>query len=83
MKWVIVRPGSLSNKTPAEMGNIVMRGEDTLFGLPSDPGTAISRDSVAEVLVEALLQPAADDKVFEIVASPEAAAVSPKQWFLQ
>ena len=40
MKWVIVRPGGLSNKTPAEMGNVVVRGEDQLFGRPSDPGAA-------------------------------------------
>ena len=38
MKWVIVRPGGLSNKTPAEVGNIVVRGEDKLFGRKSDPG---------------------------------------------
>lgn len=83
MKWVIVRPGGLNNKAPAEVGNVVVRGEDMLFGLPSDPGTSISRDSVAEVIVEALLQPAANNRVFEIVASSETPAVSPKQWFLQ
>ena len=38
MKWVIMRPGGLSNKTPEEMGNVVVRGEDQLFGRPSDPG---------------------------------------------
>ncbi len=38
MKWVIVRPGGLSNKTATEVGNIVVRGEDQLFGRQSDPG---------------------------------------------
>jgi hypothetical protein len=36
---------------------------------------------VAEVLVQALLQPAASNKVVEIVASPTAAATSPDSWF--
>ena len=44
-------------------------------------GTSISRYSVAEVLIEALLQPAADDKVFEIVASSEEPSVPPQEWF--
>ena len=44
-------------------------------------GTAISRDSVAEVLIEALLQPAADNRVIEIVASSAEPSVPPQDWF--
>lgn len=40
------RPGGLSNKPPAEVGNLILGKEDTLFGRPSDPGKDISRDLV-------------------------------------
>ena len=49
MNWVIVRPGGLSNKTPAEVGNIVVRGEDQLFGRPSDPGAEHALQTNASV----------------------------------
>lgn len=58
-----------------------MGAEDSLFGLPEDPGREISRDTVASVLIEAALQPAADGKVVEIVASKSAVEVPPLQWF--
>ena len=32
---------------PSEVGNLIITGEDTLFGLPSDPGRAISRQTVS------------------------------------
>ena len=32
LSWVIVRPGGLSNGSPGEVGNLVLRGEDQLFG---------------------------------------------------
>lgn len=32
LSWVIVRPGGLSNASPGEVGNLVLRGEDQLFG---------------------------------------------------
>lgn len=41
------RPGGLSNKPPAEVGNLIVGKEDTLFGRPSDPGKDISRDLVS------------------------------------
>jgi len=36
------------------MGNLIVRGEDTTFGLETDPGREISRDAVAAVCVQAL-----------------------------
>ena len=59
----------------------IISGEDTLFGLPEDPGREISRDTVAAVLVEAALQSAADSKVVEIVASRDADEIPPAKWF--
>jgi hypothetical protein len=48
LTWTIVRPGGLSNEPPAEVGNLVVGKEDTLFGLPDDPGRAVSRDTVSD-----------------------------------
>lgn len=46
LRWTIVRPGGLKSEAAAEVGRLVTSGEDTLFGLDSDPGRAISRDTV-------------------------------------
>ncbi|GBF98458.1 hypothetical protein Rsub_11103 [Raphidocelis subcapitata] len=79
--WTIVRPGGLASAAPEEVGNLIVSGEDTLFGLDTDPGRQISRDTVAEVLVAALLDPAARGRVVEIVASPSAPALPRERWF--
>lgn len=41
-----MRPGGLSNDAPEAVGRLVVAGEDSLFGLPDDPGREISRDTV-------------------------------------
>ena len=41
------RPGGLKNDPPSEVGNLILRNEDTLFAKKSDPATAISRDTVS------------------------------------
>lgn len=81
LNWTIVRPGGLSNDPPAKVGNLIVGKEDTLFGLDTDPGREISRDTVAEVLVAALQQPSADNKVVEIVSNLSAPPLSPDQYF--
>lgn len=45
--WTIVRPGGLSNEPPERVGGLVVGAEDTLFGLPGEPGREVSRDSVS------------------------------------
>jgi uncharacterized protein YbjT (DUF2867 family) len=65
LSYTIVRPGGLKNEDNAD--KIVMASADTLFE------GSIPRTKVAEVCVEALFQPAAKNKVVEIVAKPEAA----------
>lgn len=47
MDWTVVRPGGLSNDQPEKVGNVVVSGEDTLFGVAGDPGREISRDTVS------------------------------------
>lgn len=81
LDYTIVRPGGLSNEPEATVGGLIVRGEDTTFGLPDDLGREISRDTVASVCVEALFQNNASNKVVEIVASPNVAATKPETWF--
>ena len=77
----MVRPGGLSEDDPAAVGNLIVRSEDTLLGTDSDPGRRISRQTVADVCVEALRQAAAANRVFEVVASPSAPVQPPSTWF--
>ena len=81
LDYTIVRPGGLSNEPESVTGPVIVRGEDTTFGLPTDPGREISRDTVAAVCVEALFAKNASNRVVEIVASPDAPKTSPDTWF--
>jgi uncharacterized protein YbjT (DUF2867 family) len=63
MTYTIVRPGGLKNEDNAD--GIVMAGADQLFD------GSIPRAKVAQVCVEALVQPSAQNKVVEIVAKPD------------
>jgi len=77
--YTVVRPGGLSNDPPT--GGIVASGADTLFGNDSDPGREISRDTVAEVAIEALFQANADNKIVEIVGSKSGSGTPKDVWF--
>jgi uncharacterized protein YbjT (DUF2867 family) len=65
LAYTVVRPGGLKNDDNTE--GIVMSNSDTLFD------GSIPRTKVAEVCVEALFQPAARNKIVEIVAKPDVA----------
>jgi len=69
LDWGVLRPGGLSSEPAAAVGAPVLSGEDTLMGRPSDPGTAVSRDTVAAVLVAMIGAPGGGGKVVELVAS--------------
>jgi uncharacterized protein YbjT (DUF2867 family) len=75
LTYTIVRPGGLKNEDNTD--SIVMQGADTLFD------GSIPRQKVAQVSVEALLEPAARNKIVEIVAKPEAASKSFAELFQQ
>lgn len=66
LSYTIVRPGGLKNEDNSDA--IVMRGPDNLFD------GSIPRQKVAQVCVEALLQPQAKNKIVEVVAKPDAPA---------
>jgi len=81
LDWTIVRPGGLSNAAPEEVGNLYVSKEDTLFAGKESPGRSVSRESVAQVMVESLVQSGASNKVVEIVAGKQVEASSPDKWF--
>ncbi|KAK9830289.1 hypothetical protein WJX72_010823 [[Myrmecia] bisecta] len=68
--YTIVRPGGLLNepRQGQPTGGVVMEGPAT-FGLPPKrtPSGPILRSQVAEVCIEALVEPAASNKVVEVV----------------
>jgi len=64
LSYTIVRPGGLKNQDNSD--RIVMAGADRLFE------GSIPRTKVAQTCVESLFQPAAQNKIVEIVAQPDA-----------
>jgi uncharacterized protein YbjT (DUF2867 family) len=68
LTYTIVRPGGLKNEDNPD--SVVMQNADTLFD------GSIPRQKVAQVCVEALFEPAARNKIVEIVAKSEAPAKS-------
>jgi uncharacterized protein YbjT (DUF2867 family) len=66
LTYTIVRPGGLKNEDNSDP--IVMQGADTLFD------GSIPRQKVAQVCVEALFEPASQNKITEIVAKADATA---------
>ncbi|MBW4591450.1 MAG: NAD(P)H-binding protein [Brasilonema angustatum HA4187-MV1] len=68
LSYTIVRPGGLKNEDNSNQ--IVMQSADTLFE------GSIPRQKVAQVSVEALFEPAAKNKIVEIVAQENVPAKS-------
>lgn len=73
LTYTIVRPGGLQNEE--NDSPIVMSSADTLFE------GRIPRTKVAQVCVEALFEPAARNKIVEIIAKPDASEKSFEQLF--
>ncbi|MEN9216066.1 MAG: NAD(P)H-binding protein [Gloeomargarita sp. HHBFW_bins_162] len=73
LNYTIVRPGGLLNENIP--GGLVIQGADTLFE------GRIPRQKVAQVCVEALRQPAARQKIVEIITRPEQPESPPERWF--
>ena len=75
LTYTIVRPGGLRNQDSRDP--IVMSSPDTLFE------GSIPRRKVAQVCVESLFQPAAANKIVEIVSRPDAQGMDWEQLFAQ
>lgn len=73
LTYTIVRPGGLTNEGNPQ--SVVMSDADTLFD------GRIPRTKVAQTCVEALFQPAAANKIVEVVAKPEAREKSWEELF--
>lgn len=73
LTYTIVRPGGLKNEDNPDP--VVMSSADSLFE------GSIPRTKVAQVCVEALLQPEAQNKIVEVVARPEASDRSWRELF--
>jgi hypothetical protein len=67
MDYTIIRPGGLKDDTPAVP--ILYGSADTLFG------GSISRDQVAQVVAASCFLPQSNNKIIEIVATPDAVDV--------
>ncbi|GLC67258.1 hypothetical protein PLESTF_000534300 [Pleodorina starrii] len=78
LTYTIVRPGGLKNKLgQGEVaGNIVMEGPGSFGVPPAKKSGSILRSQVAEVCVAALTEPAAANKVVEVIAERGAPAKS-------
>lgn len=74
LKYTIVRPGGLKNED--NQFQIVMESADRLFE------GSIPRTKVAQVCVEALFQPAASNKIVEIIARAETPEKSLEELFV-
>jgi uncharacterized protein YbjT (DUF2867 family) len=81
LTWTVIRPGGLSNDPPSTTGNPLIAGPDTFLGLPEEPGREVSRDTVAEVVVAALTDSAAQNATFELVASLAAPPLARADFF--
>jgi uncharacterized protein YbjT (DUF2867 family) len=69
LTYTIIRPGGLKNQDNED--GIVLSPPDTLFE------GSIPRTKVAQVAVESLFQPAAKNRIFEIIAKP---GVPRREW---
>jgi uncharacterized protein YbjT (DUF2867 family) len=75
LTYTIVRPGGLKNEDNSDA--IIMQSVDTLFE------GSLPRQKVAQVCVEALFEPAARNKIVEIIAKPEASVKTFGELFQQ
>lgn len=73
LTYTIVRPGGLKNED--NDNGVIMRPADTLFN------GSIPRTKVAQVCVDALLQPEANNKIVEIIAEEDAPERSMEELF--
>lgn len=68
LPYTIVRPGWFDYNQPDQHHLVLLQGDRRWAGDPSDG--VVARQQIAEVLVAALTDPAADRKTFELVAEP-------------
>ncbi len=71
LPYTIIRAGGLLDQ-PGGQRELIVGKDDTLLSHPPDGiSPSIPRADVAEVTVQALLEPAARDKAFDLISKPE------------
>ncbi|NEQ48633.1 MAG: SDR family oxidoreductase [Leptolyngbya sp. SIO3F4] len=71
--YTIIRAGGLLDQLGGRRELVVSKHDVLLGNPPEDVTTSIPRADVAEVVVQALLEPGARNKAFDVVSKPEAA----------
>ncbi|MFQ4140151.1 SDR family oxidoreductase [Nodosilinea sp. PGN35] len=71
LDYTIIRAGGLQDQPGGKRELLVGKDDALLANPPEGIATAIPRADVAEVVVQALLQPAARNKAFDAIAKPE------------
>ncbi|MGD1857702.1 MAG: SDR family oxidoreductase [Leptolyngbyaceae cyanobacterium] len=71
--YTIIRAGGLLDQPGGKRELVVSKHDALLANAPEGITTTIPRADVAEVVVQALLEPAARNKAFDVVSKPEAA----------
>lgn len=71
LDYTIIRAGGLQDQ-PGSQRELIVGKDDMLLAQPPDGiPTSIPRADVAEVVVQALLEPAARHKAFDVISKPE------------
>ncbi|MEM7064211.1 MAG: SDR family oxidoreductase [Cyanobacteria bacterium P01_B01_bin.77] len=70
--YTIIRAGGLLDQPGGKRELVVSKHDALLANAPEGVTTTIPRADVAEVVVQALLEPAARNKAFDVVSKPEA-----------
>jgi uncharacterized protein YbjT (DUF2867 family) len=75
--YTIIRPGGMLDKPGGARELLVGKDDAFLKNAPEGVPTAIPRADVAEVVVQALLSPAARNKAFDLISKPEESSAAP------
>lgn len=77
LNYTIIRAGGLLDQ-PGGVRELLVGKDDAFLANPPDGiATSVPRADVAEVVVQALLEPAAIDKTFDLISKPEADSDGP------
>jgi uncharacterized protein YbjT (DUF2867 family) len=72
--YTIIRAGGLLDQPGGKRELVVGKDDALLINPPNGVATSIPRADVAEVVVQALVEPAARNKAFDIISKPEDAS---------
>ncbi|MDJ0601533.1 MAG: SDR family oxidoreductase [Crocosphaera sp.] len=71
VNYTIIRAGGLLNEPGGKRELIVGKNDTLLTNPPNGIPTSIPREDVAELVVQALIQPEAKNKAFDVISKPE------------